>query len=136
MFFIISSRFDRIYSVFFYTISCKNLVDLWLTSLCVCFTPEIHRELLHRPVSGYVPEEIWKKAGEPPNLNTHTGFLSLSLYSSAVFKTFYSIEIKAIFFTRMTPGWRWLRGAPLNPILPSNPNVVCCLQLPPPVDLN
>ncbi|KAM7384235.1 hypothetical protein PAMA_011533 [Pampus argenteus] len=26
-------------------------------------TPEIHRELLHRPVSGYVPEEIWKKAG-------------------------------------------------------------------------
>ncbi|MED6268609.1 Protein CBFA2T1 [Characodon lateralis] len=27
-------------------------------------TSEIHRELLHRPVSGYVPEEIWKKAGE------------------------------------------------------------------------
>ncbi|KAK5603190.1 Protein CBFA2T1 [Crenichthys baileyi] len=25
-------------------------------------TSEIHRELLHRPVSGYVPEEIWKKA--------------------------------------------------------------------------
>ncbi|XP_016896681.1 protein CBFA2T1 isoform X1 [Cynoglossus semilaevis] len=25
--------------------------------------PEIHRELMHRPVSGYVPEEIWKKAG-------------------------------------------------------------------------
>ncbi|XP_019751513.1 protein CBFA2T1, partial [Hippocampus comes] len=25
---------------------------------------DIHRELLHRPVSGYVPEEIWKKAGE------------------------------------------------------------------------
>lgn len=29
-----------------------------------CVFPEIHRELLHRPVSGYVPEEIWKKAGE------------------------------------------------------------------------
>nr|XP_057903875.1 protein CBFA2T1 isoform X1 [Doryrhamphus excisus] len=26
-------------------------------------TSDIHRELLHRPVSGYVPEEIWKKAG-------------------------------------------------------------------------
>lgn len=25
---------------------------------------EIHREMLPRPVSGYVPEEIWKKAGE------------------------------------------------------------------------
>uniref|UniRef100_A0A9J8CE89 RUNX1 partner transcriptional co-repressor 1 n=1 Tax=Cyprinus carpio carpio TaxID=630221 RepID=A0A9J8CE89_CYPCA len=25
-------------------------------------TLDIHRELLHRPVSGYVPEEIWKKA--------------------------------------------------------------------------
>ncbi|KAA8585872.1 hypothetical protein FQN60_007441, partial [Etheostoma spectabile] len=30
-------------------------------------TPEIHRELLHRPVSGYVPEEIWKKAEEAVN---------------------------------------------------------------------
>ncbi|XP_061520431.1 protein CBFA2T1 [Phycodurus eques] len=28
---------------------------------------DIHRELLHRPVSGYVPEEIWKKAGELVN---------------------------------------------------------------------
>ncbi|CAF99400.1 unnamed protein product, partial [Tetraodon nigroviridis] len=28
---------------------------------------EIHRELLHRPVSGYVPEEIWKKAEEAVN---------------------------------------------------------------------
>ncbi|KAI2652773.1 Protein CBFA2T1 [Labeo rohita] len=27
----------------------------------------IHRELLHRPVSGYVPEEIWKKAEEAVN---------------------------------------------------------------------
>ncbi|KPP71123.1 hypothetical protein Z043_109987 [Scleropages formosus] len=26
--------------------------------------PEIHRELLHRPLSGYMPEEIWKKAGK------------------------------------------------------------------------
>ncbi|XP_028818992.1 protein CBFA2T1 isoform X2 [Denticeps clupeoides] len=26
-------------------------------------TPEIQREFLHRPVSGYVAEEIWKKAG-------------------------------------------------------------------------
>lgn len=25
--------------------------------------PDIHRELLHRPGSGYVPDEIWKKAG-------------------------------------------------------------------------
>ncbi|TSK28202.1 Protein CBFA2T1 [Bagarius yarrelli] len=24
---------------------------------------EIHRDVIHRPVSGYVPEEIWKKAG-------------------------------------------------------------------------
>ncbi|XP_023675944.1 protein CBFA2T1 isoform X3 [Paramormyrops kingsleyae] len=30
-------------------------------------TPELHRELLHRPVSGYVPEEIWKKAEEAVN---------------------------------------------------------------------
>ncbi|XP_061903301.1 protein CBFA2T1 isoform X3 [Entelurus aequoreus] len=28
---------------------------------------EIHRELLQRPVSGYVPEEIWKKAEEAVN---------------------------------------------------------------------
>uniref|UniRef100_A0A8C9YEH4 RUNX1 partner transcriptional co-repressor 1 n=1 Tax=Sander lucioperca TaxID=283035 RepID=A0A8C9YEH4_SANLU len=28
---------------------------------------KIHRELLHRPVSGYVPEEIWKKAEEAVN---------------------------------------------------------------------
>ncbi|XP_061677454.1 protein CBFA2T1 isoform X4 [Syngnathoides biaculeatus] len=28
---------------------------------------DIHRELLHRPVSGYVPEEIWKKAEEAVN---------------------------------------------------------------------
>ncbi|KAF7686154.1 hypothetical protein HF521_015516 [Silurus meridionalis] len=28
---------------------------------------EIHREVLHRPVSGYVPEEIWKKAEEAVN---------------------------------------------------------------------
>uniref|UniRef100_A0A672S7V0 Protein CBFA2T1 n=1 Tax=Sinocyclocheilus grahami TaxID=75366 RepID=A0A672S7V0_SINGR len=27
----------------------------------------VHRELLHRPVSGYVPEEIWKKAEEAVN---------------------------------------------------------------------
>lgn len=40
------------------------LMDLWLPRLYVCVFPEIHRELLHRPVSGYVPEEIWKKAGE------------------------------------------------------------------------
>lgn len=30
------------------------------STLCVS---EIHQEVLHRPVSGYVPEEIWKKAG-------------------------------------------------------------------------
>ncbi|XP_061616348.1 protein CBFA2T1 isoform X2 [Phyllopteryx taeniolatus] len=30
-------------------------------------TSDIHRELLHRPVSGYVPEEIWKKAEEAVN---------------------------------------------------------------------
>ncbi|KAJ4928520.1 hypothetical protein JOQ06_016311 [Pogonophryne albipinna] len=30
-------------------------------------TPEIHREMVHRPVSGYVPEEIWKKAEEAVN---------------------------------------------------------------------
>ncbi|XP_061122449.1 protein CBFA2T1 isoform X2 [Syngnathus typhle] len=30
-------------------------------------TTDIHRELLHRPVSGYVPEEIWKKAEEAVN---------------------------------------------------------------------
>ncbi|KAL4629954.1 protein CBFA2T1 isoform X3 [Arapaima gigas] len=30
-------------------------------------TPEIHRELLHRPLSGYMPEEIWKKAEEAVN---------------------------------------------------------------------
>ncbi|KAK1173237.1 protein CBFA2T1-like isoform X2 [Acipenser oxyrinchus oxyrinchus] len=29
--------------------------------------PEAHRELLHRPASGYVPEEIWKKAEEAVN---------------------------------------------------------------------
>ncbi|XP_051791463.1 protein CBFA2T1 isoform X4 [Erpetoichthys calabaricus] len=29
--------------------------------------PETHRELLHRPTSGYVPEEIWKKAEEAVN---------------------------------------------------------------------
>ncbi|XP_029104203.1 protein CBFA2T1 isoform X2 [Scleropages formosus] len=29
--------------------------------------PEIHRELLHRPLSGYMPEEIWKKAEEAVN---------------------------------------------------------------------
>ncbi|KAA0710482.1 Protein CBFA2T1 [Triplophysa tibetana] len=28
---------------------------------------DIHRELLHRPVSGYVPDEIWKKAEEAVN---------------------------------------------------------------------
>ncbi|XP_051926565.1 protein CBFA2T1 isoform X3 [Hippocampus zosterae] len=28
---------------------------------------DIHRELQHRPVSGYVPEEIWKKAEEAVN---------------------------------------------------------------------
>ncbi|XP_019469693.1 protein CBFA2T1 [Meleagris gallopavo] len=27
-------------------------------------TLESHREFLHRPASGYVPEEIWKKAGK------------------------------------------------------------------------
>lgn len=36
-------------------------------SVCVS---EIHREGLHRPVSGYVPEEIWKKAGEQFNLRS------------------------------------------------------------------
>lgn len=25
---------------------------------------DAHREFLHRPASGYVPEEIWKKAGK------------------------------------------------------------------------
>uniref|UniRef100_A0A669BKS5 RUNX1 partner transcriptional co-repressor 1 n=2 Tax=Oreochromis TaxID=8139 RepID=A0A669BKS5_ORENI len=35
-------------------------------TVCWCL-PEIHRELLHRPVSGYVPEEIWKKAEEAVN---------------------------------------------------------------------
>lgn len=41
--------------------------------VCVLFgTLEIHREVLHRPVSGYVPEEIWKKAGEHLNLITYT----------------------------------------------------------------
>ncbi|XP_015213638.2 protein CBFA2T1 isoform X6 [Lepisosteus oculatus] len=30
-------------------------------------TTEIHREFLHRPASGYVPEEIWKKAEEAVN---------------------------------------------------------------------
>ncbi|XP_041104738.1 protein CBFA2T1-like isoform X3 [Polyodon spathula] len=29
--------------------------------------PEAHRELLHRPASAYVPEEIWKKAEEAVN---------------------------------------------------------------------
>lgn len=71
--------------------------------------------MLHRPVSGYVPEEIWKKAGEPP--------LSRSLYLAVVFKTFCSVEIKAIFFDQMPPP-------------PSHHSVVCCLQLPPLVYLN
>ena len=50
-------------------------------ALFVCASPEIHRELLHRPVSGYVPEEIWKKAGEPALITqTHiTASLALSL---------------------------------------------------------
>lgn len=48
-----------------HTVLCTMpLMDLWLPRLYVCVFPEIHRELLHRPVSGYVPEEIWKKAGE------------------------------------------------------------------------
>lgn len=52
--------------------------------LNVCLSPEIHRELLHRPVSGYVPEEIWKKAGEP------------AITSFSLSHLFCSVEIKAI----------------------------------------
>lgn len=31
---------------------------------------------------------------------------------------------------------KWMRGAPLNPILPSRPDVGCCLQHPIPIYLN
>lgn len=30
---------------------------------CLCVS-EIHRDFLHRPPSGYLPEEIWRKAGK------------------------------------------------------------------------
>uniref|UniRef100_A0A3B4F6X1 CBFA2/RUNX1 partner transcriptional co-repressor 3 n=1 Tax=Pundamilia nyererei TaxID=303518 RepID=A0A3B4F6X1_9CICH len=33
---------------------------------CVCVS-EIHRDFLHRPPSGYLPEEIWRKAEEAVN---------------------------------------------------------------------
>uniref|UniRef100_A0A3B4YZI5 CBFA2/RUNX1 partner transcriptional co-repressor 3 n=1 Tax=Seriola lalandi dorsalis TaxID=1841481 RepID=A0A3B4YZI5_SERLL len=36
--------------------------------LCVCVcVSEIHRDFLHRPPSGYLPEEIWRKAEEAVN---------------------------------------------------------------------
>ncbi|KAJ7415946.1 Protein CBFA2T1 [Pitangus sulphuratus] len=38
-----------------------------LASVVPCVTSESHREFLHRPASGYVPEEIWKKAEEAVN---------------------------------------------------------------------
>lgn len=67
-------------STILFASSGKTLVDLWLPWLYVCVSPEIHRELLHRPVSGYVPEEIWKKAGESAIImHTHTLSLSFSL---------------------------------------------------------
>uniref|UniRef100_A0A673GC71 Protein CBFA2T3-like n=1 Tax=Sinocyclocheilus rhinocerous TaxID=307959 RepID=A0A673GC71_9TELE len=33
----------------------------------ICSTIEIHRDFLHRPPSGYLPEEIWRKAEEAVN---------------------------------------------------------------------
>jgi len=39
-------------------------IEFIVNEVCFVFSfIDIHRELLHRPVSGYVPEEIWKKAG-------------------------------------------------------------------------
>lgn len=35
-----------------------------LKSLFSCSFKEIHRDFLHRPPSGYLPEEIWRKAGK------------------------------------------------------------------------
>ncbi|RMC15174.1 hypothetical protein DUI87_07356 [Hirundo rustica rustica] len=45
---------------------CRH--QFWTRSFVVlCNTSESHREFLHRPASGYVPEEIWKKAEEAVN---------------------------------------------------------------------
>ncbi len=33
-------------------------------SLFSCSFTEIHRDFLHRPSTGYLPEEIWRKAGK------------------------------------------------------------------------
>uniref|UniRef100_A0A673M5X2 Protein CBFA2T3-like n=1 Tax=Sinocyclocheilus rhinocerous TaxID=307959 RepID=A0A673M5X2_9TELE len=38
-----------------------------LKSLFSCSFTEIHRDFLHRPPSGYLPEEIWRKAEEAVN---------------------------------------------------------------------
>lgn len=35
-----------------------------LSVLPVVCVAEIHRDFLHRPPSGYLPEEIWRKAGK------------------------------------------------------------------------
>ena len=37
-------------------------VSNWVCA-CLCVS-EIHRDFLHRPPSGYLPEEIWRKAGK------------------------------------------------------------------------
>ncbi len=45
-----------------------------LKLLFSCSFTEIHRDFLHRPSSGYLPEEIWRKAGKDSILSTVTYF--------------------------------------------------------------
>lgn len=84
-------------------------------------------------MSGYVPEEIWKKAGEP-TLITQTHILPLAFSLSRC--RFFEDTLLCRNQGQMSQGWKWMRGAPLNPILPSRPDVGCRLQLPIHIDLN
>ncbi len=82
------------------------------------------------------PACVWLRPRRDLEESWWATLLSRSLYFSTVFKTFYSVEIKAIFFTQITQGWKCTRSAPLNPILPSHHNVVCCLPPSSLLDLN
>lgn len=51
---------------------CVSVTETDRVTVCVCVcVAEIHRDFLHRPPSGYLPEEIWRKAGKSHTL-THT----------------------------------------------------------------
>lgn len=57
-------------------------------------SPEIHRELLHRPVSGYVPEEIWKKAGEHHfHVRHHVSLAHTDLFCISAFSTLCTDQV-------------------------------------------